>query len=496
MNQATSGTAFVRLLGEWRRGAAPVYRELADVVRLLILDGRLPLDSSLPSERALAVALGVSRTTVTTAYNELREEGFLSAGQGTRARSCIPSQTRDLELLTLRQNYAAGLRAPDGVVDFAYACLPANGAVVHQAYTAALSELPALLPGFGYDSVGLPELREAIAARFTAEGLPTTVDQVMVTAGAQQAMSLALSAFTSPGQRAVIEHPSYPHAFDAIAAHGCKAVPIAFPEDGPWDTEALETALARHRPAVAYLIPDFHNPTGRLMPVEQRRRVARAASASGTVLIADETLRAIGFDGAAPAHLGSFAPGVVTIGSLSKTHWGGLRIGWARSSTENIRRMSQARTALDLGGPVAEQLAARHVLQRDLVGLPERLVELREQRDVLTGLLREHLPDWRFTLPEGGLSLWCALPRSARSSAETLSSSALTMLTAPRGVRLAAGPRFGVGGAFDSHLRLPFTQPPELLERGILALRDAVRELRTTPGLRRRLPEPPAVAIA
>lgn len=207
MHQATSGTVFVRLLGEWRRGSAPAYRELADVVRLLILDGRLPLDSALPSERTLALALGVSRTTVTAAYNALREEGYLSAGQGTRARTSIPSRAGEEDPWAARADYAPGLRAPHGVVDFAYACLPANGAAVHQAYTAALSELPALLPGFGYDSYGLPELREAIAAKFTAEGLPTTVDQVMVTGGAQQAMALALAAFVTPGSRVLVNTP-------------------------------------------------------------------------------------------------------------------------------------------------------------------------------------------------------------------------------------------------------------------------------------------------
>lgn len=495
MNQAISSTPFVRLLGEWRRGTAPAYRELADVVRLLILDGRLPLDSALPSERTLALALGVSRTTVTAAYNALREEGFLSAGQGTRARTCIPSQTGNADPWAARTDYAPGLRAPEGVVDFAYACLPANGAAVHQAYTAALSELPALLPGFGYDSYGLPELREAIAAKFTAEGLPTTVDQVMVTSGAQQAMTLALAAFVSPGQRVLVEHPSYPHALDAINARRCKAVPLAFPLAGDWDVDGFEAALARHRPAAAYLIPDFQNPTGRLMPADQRRRVVRAATSAGTVLIADETLRDIDFDGVAPPHLGSYGPGVVTIGSLSKTHWGGLRIGWARASAENIQRMARARTPLDLGGPVAEQLAGRHLLQHDLPGLRPRLVELERQRDTLLALLSEHLPGWRTEKPRGGLSVWCRLPRTG-AQGEAVSSAALTLLAAQRGVRLAAGPRFGVGGAFEHFLRLPFTLPPGELERGVLVLRDAQDQLLRTPGLRRRLPEPPAVAIA
>src|SRR5687767_10929212 len=90
MSGSLTPASLARLLGPWNLGAAPAYRELADVVRLLVLDGRVPLDVALPSERSLAETLGVSRTTVTAAYALLREQGFLSSGQGSRARTCIP----------------------------------------------------------------------------------------------------------------------------------------------------------------------------------------------------------------------------------------------------------------------------------------------------------------------------------------------------------------------------------------------------------------------
>ena len=90
MSGSLNPSSLARLLGEWNIGAAPAYRELADVVRLLVLDGRVPLDVALPSERSLAATLGISRTTVTAAYALLREQGFLSGGQGSRSRSRIP----------------------------------------------------------------------------------------------------------------------------------------------------------------------------------------------------------------------------------------------------------------------------------------------------------------------------------------------------------------------------------------------------------------------
>src|ERR687890_827423 len=90
MSGSLNPAALARLLGQWHSGAAPAYRELSDVVRLLILDGRIPLDTALPSERTLSAALGLSRTTVTAAYASLREQGFLSSGQGSRGRTCLP----------------------------------------------------------------------------------------------------------------------------------------------------------------------------------------------------------------------------------------------------------------------------------------------------------------------------------------------------------------------------------------------------------------------
>ncbi|MGO4229069.1 PLP-dependent aminotransferase family protein [Arthrobacter sp. YAF34] len=494
--------SLARLLGQWNVGAAPAYRELADVVRLLILDGRIALDVALPSERSLAATLGISRTTVTAAYALLREQGFLSSGQGSRSRSCIPSQGPAHAANgdgTLTLSGAPGLAVPDGILDLAYASLPASGEVVHRAFAAALTELPALLPGFGYDALGVGPLREAIAARYTADGVPTTAAQILVTSGAQHALNIVLRTLAGrSGTKVLVEHPSYPNALDAIRAAGCRPVPVAMPaagrhgtglhRAGGWDFEAMEAALLQQRPAMAYVVPDFHNPTGRLMPDAQRRRLVKAAAASGTVLVVDETLRELNLDGAGSTPVAAFSPAVVSLGSLSKSHWAGLRTGWIRASEPLIQRFAAARTTLDLGGPVVEQLAAAHLVAAMTEPLPARLAALRENRSALLELLREHLPGWEPEYPDGGLSVWCRLPAPI--------STALAVVAPDVGIRLAAGPRFGVGGAFEQFLRLPFTLPPDQLETAVLALRAAQDRLERSPQLRRTLPAPPVTAIA
>ena len=498
MPAALTALALTRLLGPWNTGTGPAYRELADVVRLLILDGRIPLDTALPSERALCAALDVSRTTVTAAYSSLREQGFLSSGQGSRGRTRIPEltpfgsalfgpQPPSTGALAAPGLTAPGLTAPDGLVDLAYSALPASGEVVHRAFAAALTELPALLPGFGYDALGLLPLRQAVADRYTAAGVPTQPGQVMVTSGAQHALTIIIRTLADRQDRVLVEHPSYPHALDAIRSAKCRPVPVAFAGSG-WDLPAMEAAMVQQKPKLAYLVPDFHNPTGLIMPDAQRRQLARAAAAAGTVLVADETLRDLNLDGTATTPLAGFGSTVVSIGSLSKSHWGGLRTGWIRASESMIQRFAAARTTLDLGGPVMEQLAAAHLVRALEEPLPALLQTLRRNRSALLDLLAEHLPTWQVAPPAGGLSVWCRLPAPI--------STALTVLAPDYGIRLAAGPRFGIGGAFERNLRLPFTLPPDKLEVAVLALRAAQDRLDAAPQLRRSLTQSPAVAIA
>lgn len=485
--------SLARLLGQWNLGTTPAYRELADVVRLLVLDGRVPLDVALPSERSLAATLGVSRTTVTAAYALLREQGFLSSGQGSRGRTSIPRRSLRGTGSRPEVGAAPGLAVPAGLLDLAYASLPASGEVVHRAFAAALTELPALLPGFGYDALGVAPLREAIAARYSAAGIPTAPEQILVTSGAQHALNIVLRALGGRSAKVLVEHPSYPNALDAIRAAGCRPVPVPMPPATPhgsvgWDLEAMESVLMQHRPALAYVVPDFHNPTGRLMPDYQRRRLVRAAAAAGTVLVVDETLRELNLDGTPSTPLAALGSAVISIGSLSKSHWAGLRTGWIRAGEPLIQRFAAARTTMDLGGPVVEQLAAAHLVNALPEPLPARLASLRGNRDTVLQLIAGHLPTWQTERPDGGLSVWCRLPAPL--------STALTVIAPDFGIRLAAGPRFGIGGAFEHYLRVPFTLPPEQLETAVLSLRAAQDQLQSSPQRRRDLKSPPAVAIA
>jgi DNA-binding transcriptional MocR family regulator len=351
------------------------------------------------------------------------------------------------------------------------ATLPAD-ANVHAAYVRALERLPAQLPGNGYESAGLEELREAVAAHYGRRGLPTSPGQILITHGAHNGLVHLLRLTVRTGDPVVIDHPTYPQAIDAILAAGGRPLPVALPDDAAsgWDIDGLASACRSSAAAMAYLVPDHHNPTGRLMRATERTRLLGMLKGTSTLLVLDETLVELTLSGDPAVSAASIdAPRIVRLGSMSKGVWGGLRIGWIRADRALIQRLAQSRASLDLGVPILEQLAAVELLDDGGAALSLRRPMLRGRRDHLLMRLAEHLPDWTFPRPDGGLSVWAQLPAPI--------SSAIVVQAAAEGLRLAAGPRFGVDGAFERRLRLPYTLPEAELDLAVERLATAYGKL-------------------
>ncbi|WP_305092652.1 PLP-dependent aminotransferase family protein [Prescottella sp. R16] len=486
MMHAVSARSVGRDLGGWRddAGRRPAYRALADGIRLLVHDGRIPLGAALPGERELAAELNVSRTTVTTAYSVLRDEGYLSSRQGSRSTVAIPPSAQ-------RYGHGAPARrtAGDDIVDLSYAAMPAPAREVQDAYESALQSLPPFLDTHGMEPHGIGVLREVIAARYCARGLETTPAQIMVTSGAQHAIRLLLGALTAPGDRVLVDHPTYPNALEAIRRGGGRPVPVPVrPEGGAsrgWDLDGIRSAARQTAARMAYLIPDFHNPTGLCLDEAGRTELARIARDTRMVLVVDETMVDVWLDAPPPAPVASYARSgaeVVTIGSMSKSHWGGLRVGWIRADQELITRLVGGRSANDLGTPVMDQLAATRLLGLGDGPVAERREVLRAQRGVLLDELSARLPDWVPTVGAGGMSLWLKMPAPV--------SSALAATAPSHGVILAAGTRFGIEGAFERFVRLPYARPADELRRAVAAVASAYEALGVT-----RDPAEPALVV-
>lgn len=474
MERTISATRVATLLGSALH-RSPAYLGLADGLRLLISDGRPTAGTRLPSERELTARLGVSRTTVTRAYGLLRERGYLSSRQGSGSFAQLPAARGGGQDSLLGPG-----DFPADSIDLTCAASPAPPGMAG-AYQSAVEQLPSFLTGTGYYPSGLPVLREAVARRYDERGLVTSPDQIVITSGALAATAIATRALTGVGDRVLVESPTYPNAIATLRRSGTRVVGVGVEPTG-WDVDGIRSALRQVSPKLAYLIPDFHNPTGALMHEEQRARLGHALTRARTVTIVDETLAELALDevdeAAMPAPFATFTPDAVSVGSASKAYWGGLRIGWLRAPSARVGALVSSRLSLDLGVPLLEQLVLTEVMQSREQLLAARREQVRASRSALVAAVRARLPEWGFVEPAGGLALWCELPEPL--------SSALTTAAEREHVLLASGASFAPEGGLERYIRLPYTRPPEELDEAMarlaVAWEDAKRHRTATAG--------------
>lgn len=445
----------VPLLAAWLAGGGTSYVALASGLRALALDGRLPIGSRLPSERALAAALGLSRTTTSAAYDVLRAEGHLVSAHGAGSRVAAPRTA------PARPDAEAG--EPEQVWDLTVAALPAPSQLL-EAVGAATAALPPLLAGHGLHPYGVPALRAAVARHLSGRGLATDAEQVLVTSGALLGWNLVLRALTRPGQGVLVEQPTYPAVLDAAAAHHLRPRALPVHASG-WELPGRSSATGP-APVVAHVTPEGQNPTGHTAGTPERR--ALLASLATPWVVADETFADLVLEGPVPEPMAALDPRVITLGSMSKAHWAGLRVGWLRAEDPALlARLAQARNGLDLTSPVLEQLVAAELLHRSPAVLAERRAVLLRGRAAVLDALARWAPDWECAAPRAGMALWVGLPSG---SASRTAAAALTL-----GVRVGAGPRFTVDGTADRWLRLPFTLPVDRADEAVRLLREAHR---------------------
>lgn len=440
-----------------RVGEQPAYSWLAEGIRQLVSNGRVLHGTMLPSERELVSELGMSRTTVTRAYQELRERGFAEAKQGSGTRIRIPGG----DIGGGSEPLAVGIQEtlPSGGIDLTCGA-PTAPVGLASYYERALDQLPGYIGGMGYYPMGLPVLRETIAHEYTRRNLPTSPDQIIVTAGALSAVATAARAVLARGARVLAESPSYPNSVTSLRQHGARMTALPIGPEGS-DIPGIEAALARGGISAMLCLPDFHNPTGTLLDNAGRERWARALVTHDVRGIIDETNADLWLDDRPDVlPMATFAPSLITVGSASKTYWGGLRLGWIRAPRELIGAINQVRSTVDLGAPVLEQLVL-NLLMTERAGLdsPTR-AELRKNRDWTHAALGAQVPEWSIQKPGGGMSLWCNLPAPR--------SMALVAQAKKSGLILSPGSTFAVNDHGLEHwVRVPYALDTQQLERAV-----------------------------
>ncbi|MEV4774943.1 PLP-dependent aminotransferase family protein [Microbacterium sp. LWH12-1.2] len=445
------GSRLVELLGAQHVAGSSASR-LSDQIRALILDGRLTVGERLPSERSLALELRRSRSTITRAYDTLDVERYVDRVHGGGTRVPLPGS-----------HLSPGPAVGDEAIDMSIASMDSTPGL-YDATVRSLPQLAALRGSSGYLLQGLPELREAVARRFTERGAPTSSDEIVITAGAMHALNLVLTTIGRRGDRALIEQPTFPHAIEALRRHGYRMQATPVEVDG-WDAGHVTDILLSARPQAAYLIPDFHNPTGATMTDAAREVIATTARSAGTLLIVDETTAELDIDrGWSPKPIAAFSPDIITIGSMSKLAWGGLRIGWIRADRRLVARLLAVRSSYDLGTALLEQCIAAELL----TDLPSLKAHVRARLSAGRAAVADALEGFdgiRMPRTPGGLSAWVDLGAPV--------STALSLAARDRQLILPPGPRFATGGVLERKVRIPISFPPkqaaEAMERLHLA---------------------------
>jgi DNA-binding transcriptional MocR family regulator len=446
-------------LGRWSSGRGPLPVLLAARLRRLIDEGELAPGESLPPDRVLASALAVGRSTVVAAYDLLRDDGRVvrRRGSGTLVAGTRPARVLQT---TNAPIFLHLLEPPDGVIPLACAAPDRPPPELADAYARVVPVLARTTGDIGYYPAGHPVLRGAIADRYTSRGIRTSPGRILVTTGAQQALSLLGLALLAPGDQVLVEGPTYPGALEAFREQA------ALPRALPAGLGGLRTAARDHQAALAYVISTFHNPTGSVLPAVERRALVKAAAASGVPLIDDEVLSDLAFPGVqAPPPLAAYSDSVISIGSFSKSIWGGLRIGWVRAPEPLIGRLARLAAVHNLGQNVPGQLAAAELLP-GLDALTARLAPERHARhDHLRAQLARRLPDWDVPPVPGGQTLWARLPHGDGTS--------FAQAALRHGVAVLPGTGLDASGQSQDYLRLHFLAPPDDLTEAVRRLAGA-----------------------
>lgn len=454
----------VVLLGRWDQGRGPLYRQLSDGLRRLFEIGRYEAGERLPPERQLAASLAVSRNTVAAAYGDLRAEGWVQARQGSA--TVIASVTQSPAASHKESGlFASLMQSSPEVLDLTVA-VPRIAPILEEiiARPGAFVDLKRLLSEHGLHAHGSDDLRQRIAAKLSASGFATEPNEILITTGAQQAISLITRAMIRPGDAVAVDEITFPGALDAIRASNGVAQPVRVGSQGT-DIDDLRRVIHEHHPRLLYTIPTFHNPTGHLLRGAQREQLIATIRETELTVIDDMTLGDLGHTVAPPLPLAAAAPeaSILTVGSLSKVFWGGLRVGWIRARSSVISMLASHKVSHDLASSSPSQIVALAALDHFEATQEWRNEELRRSLDALGNEVSEQLPDWRWTPPDGGPYSWLQMPGA--------DSIAFAQLALRRGVAVVPGSLLSVtSNVGTDRIRLPLYPAPEEICKGISAL--------------------------
>jgi DNA-binding transcriptional MocR family regulator len=476
-----------------RDGPLPLYRQIFQEIRSLILSGRLPSGYLLPPERRLAEALGVNRTTVVNAYQELKSEGLVDGhvGRGTAVlpSRLTPAGVQGVQGLPWRQlTRDAAAPDPDPLVRDLLELTERRDVITLSVGLPAPELLPVkamkrihndLLARRGAEVLqhspteGVTAFREAIGRHMTTRGIQAAVPEILVTSGSQQGLDLIARTFIAPADVVVVEQPSYFGALEVFRSAGARLLGIPADADG-MRTDLLEGLLARQRPKLIYTLPTFQNPSGSVLSLERRRQLLELAYAFQVPVVEDDPYSDLRYAGDSLPSLRAMDPHgyVLYLSSFSKVLFPGLRLGWIAAPRAAARRLALAKQSVDLHSNTLGQYAVTQFITEGLFA--RHLAEVRPQyahrcQTLLATLALQAPREFTWNSPQGGFYVWCNFP-------ETVSQSRLLALAAQERVSFLPGSASFAEDPGTHHLRLNFSySQPEQIVEGVARLMRAYR---------------------
>jgi len=326
---------------------------------------------------------------------------------------------------------------------------------------------------------GEPELRELVAAQARARGIGVEADEVLISAGALQAIDLTCRVYIRPGDLVVAESPGFANALSAFRNFGARVLEVPVDREG-MDVAAAARLLKRTglRPRLFFVVPNFQNPTGETLSLERRRSLLALAASHGAVVVEDDPYGLLRYRGEDLPALASLDPDaeVVTIGTFSKTFLPGLRVGWAIADPDVIRAMAAAKQTMDsstgtLGQRIVLEFHRRGGVDAHIGRLRDIYREKQERaRAALVGAFGE-VEGVSWNDPQGGFYFWLRLP--SRIDAKRLLDVALE-----EGVAFVPGSAFAIEHDHRSALRFSVSAPtPDRIDEGVRRLRRAYDRL-------------------
>ncbi|MET3289870.1 UNVERIFIED_CONTAM: GntR family transcriptional regulator of abcA and norABC [Brevibacillus sp. OAP136] len=476
-----------------RFSPVPIQKQIEQFIKEKIVNGEWTIGTKLPSQRALAQAFDVNRSTVVAALDELTAAGLLAGntGGGTRVINTTWSLLASVSPTNWNANVELGIHPPN---------LPTIQEINHAEFRSGIIRLgtgelsPSLLPAseqmqqlfarqaarpipLGYqEAKGDLFLREQIVQRLKKEGIATSPDSVLIVSGALQALQLIAIGLLKKGSTVLLENPSYLHSLHVFQSAGMKLQGVPMDPDG-LQAELLPAYQKQFKGAILYSIPTFHNPTGNVMPAKRREELLRVCDEQSLPIIEDDVYRDLWLDERPPCPIkaGDKNGNVLYLGSMSKSVSPGLRIGWLVGPQPVIERLADIKMQIDYGASSLSQWAAGEWIASG--AYDQRLAVIREQLRVrracmLNALERNcrDLASWDY--PTGGFYVWLRMHEAIPM--KTLFDRALS-----------AGILLNPGHLYDRQefgaLRLSYAYASlEELQQGISALADIIRTLGAT----------------